>query len=57
MSARRKSRARTLPCIYLVDSGGANLPHCPMCFPDLITWAIFYNQATLSGKASRRSRS
>src|SRR5690606_34970028 len=38
-----------LPCIYLVDSGGANLPHQSEVFPDREHFGrIFYNQATLS---------
>lgn len=38
-----------LPCIYLVDSGGANLPHQAEVFPDREHFGrIFYNQARLS---------
>ncbi|KAL1893430.1 Methylcrotonoyl-CoA carboxylase beta chain, mitochondrial [Ceratocystis pirilliformis] len=38
-----------LPCIYLVDSGGANLPHQADVFPDRNHFGrIFYNQARLS---------
>src|SRR5712672_1424964 len=38
-----------LPCIYLVDSGGANLPNQDEVFPDREHFGrIFYNQATLS---------
>jgi 3-methylcrotonyl-CoA carboxylase beta subunit len=38
-----------LPCIYLVDSGGANLPHQTEVFPDREHFGrIFYNQAKLS---------
>jgi len=38
-----------LPCIYLVDSGGANLPHQTEVFPDRDHFGrIFYNQANLS---------
>ncbi len=38
-----------LPCIYLVDSGGANLPRQDEVFPDRDHFGrIFYNQATLS---------
>jgi 3-methylcrotonyl-CoA carboxylase beta subunit len=38
-----------LPCVYLVDSGGANLPHQTEVFPDREHFGrIFYNQATLS---------
>eukprot|EP01128_Nolandella_sp_AFSM9_P002130 TRINITY_DN12519_c0_g1_i1.p1 TRINITY_DN12519_c0_g1~~TRINITY_DN12519_c0_g1_i1.p1 ORF type:complete len:606 (+),score=182.79 TRINITY_DN12519_c0_g1_i1:51-1868(+) len=38
-----------LPCIYLVDSGGANLPHQAEVFPDKEHFGrIFYNQANMS---------
>ncbi len=38
-----------LPCIYLVDSGGANLPHQTEVFPDRDHFGrIFYNQARMS---------
>lgn len=38
-------------CIYLVDSGGANLPHQSDVFPDRDHFGrIFYNQARMSGK-------
>ncbi|MCC6210028.1 MAG: methylcrotonoyl-CoA carboxylase [Burkholderiales bacterium] len=38
-----------LPCIYLVDSGGANLPSQDEVFPDREHFGrIFYNQANLS---------
>ena len=38
-----------LPCIYLVDSGGANLPHQDEIFPDRDHFGrIFYNEAQLS---------
>lgn len=40
-----------LPCIYLVDSGGANLPHQSEVFPDRDHFGrIFYNQAQMSSK-------
>ncbi|OYO31456.1 carboxyl transferase domain-containing protein [Janthinobacterium sp. PC23-8] len=40
-----------LPCIYLVDSGGANLPNQDDVFPDRDHFGrIFYNQAKLSAK-------
>ncbi|HEX4295267.1 MAG TPA: carboxyl transferase domain-containing protein, partial [Rhizomicrobium sp.] len=42
-------RQNNLPCIYLVDSGGANLPNQDDVFPDRDHFGrIFYNQATLS---------
>ena len=38
-----------LPCVYLVDSGGANLPHQDEVFPDKDDFGrIFYNQAQMS---------
>ncbi|MGI8704586.1 MAG: carboxyl transferase domain-containing protein [Sphingomicrobium sp.] len=38
-----------LPCVYLVDSGGANLPHQADVFPDRDHFGrIFYNQANMS---------
>ncbi|MQL82439.1 hypothetical protein Taro_014922, partial [Colocasia esculenta] len=40
-----------LPCIYLVDSGGANLPRQADVFPDRDNFGrIFYNQAQMSAK-------
>ncbi|MBA4792427.1 MAG: methylcrotonoyl-CoA carboxylase [Phenylobacterium sp.] len=38
-----------LPCVYLVDSGGANLPHQAEVFPDREHFGrIFFNQAQMS---------
>jgi 3-methylcrotonyl-CoA carboxylase beta subunit len=40
-----------LPCVYLVDSGGANLPHQAEVFPDRDHFGrIFYNQAQMSAQ-------
>ena len=40
-----------LPCIYLVDSGGANLPHQAEVFPDRDHFGrIFFNQARMSAE-------
>lgn len=40
-----------LPCVYLVDSGGANLPHQSDVFPDKEHFGrIFFNQARMSAK-------
>ncbi|HEY0414654.1 MAG TPA: carboxyl transferase domain-containing protein, partial [Allosphingosinicella sp.] len=40
-----------LPCLYLVDSGGANLPHQAEVFPDREHFGrIFYNQAQMSAE-------
>jgi 3-methylcrotonyl-CoA carboxylase beta subunit len=41
-----------LPCVYLVDSGGANLPNQDEIFPDRDHFGrIFYNQARMSAAA------
>src|SRR5574343_914089 len=55
LTVKKHLRAQTiaqqnrLPCIYLVDSGGANLPRQDEVFPDREHFGrIFYNQATLS---------
>ncbi len=40
-----------LPCVYLVDSGGANLPNQDEVFPDRDHFGrIFYNQARMSAQ-------
>jgi 3-methylcrotonyl-CoA carboxylase beta subunit len=40
-----------LPCVYLVDSGGANLPRQEEVFPDRDHFGrIFYNQANMSAQ-------
>jgi 3-methylcrotonyl-CoA carboxylase beta subunit len=49
LRAQEIARENRLPCIYLVDSGGANLPHQTEVFPDREHFGrIFYNQARLS---------
>src|SRR6516162_4599618 len=49
LRAQEIARENRLPCIYLVDSGGANLPHWTEVFPDREHFGrIFYNQATMS---------
>ncbi|MBO0709690.1 MAG: methylcrotonoyl-CoA carboxylase [Acetobacteraceae bacterium] len=49
LRAQEIARANRLPCIYLVDSGGAFLPQQDEIFPDREHFGrIFYNQATLS---------
>jgi 3-methylcrotonyl-CoA carboxylase beta subunit len=49
-------RREPLPCIYLVDSGGAFLPMQDEVFPDKEHFGrIFYNQANLSAAGIRRS--
>ena len=49
LRAQEIARENHLPCIYLVDSGGANLPTQDEVFPDRDHFGrIFYNQATMS---------
>jgi 3-methylcrotonyl-CoA carboxylase beta subunit len=49
LRAQEIAQANQLPCIYLVDSGGANLPHQTEVFPDRDHFGrIFYNQAQMS---------
>ena len=49
MRAQEIARENKLPCIYLVDSGGANLPNQADVFPDKEHFGrIFYNQANMS---------
>jgi 3-methylcrotonyl-CoA carboxylase beta subunit len=49
LRAQEIARENRLPCIYLVDSGGANLPNQAEIFPDRDHFGrIFYNQATMS---------
>ena len=51
LRAQEIARENRLPCIYLVDSGGANLPHQTDVFPDRDHFGrIFYNQANLSAQ-------
>ncbi|WP_292958144.1 carboxyl transferase domain-containing protein, partial [Paracoccus sp. UBA889] len=57
MSVKKHLRAQEiaeechLPCLYLVDSGGANLPNQDEVFPDRDHFGrIFYNQARMSAK-------
>jgi 3-methylcrotonyl-CoA carboxylase beta subunit len=51
LRAQDIARENNLPCIYLVDSGGANLPNQTDVFPDRDHFGrIFYNQATLSAE-------
>ena len=59
LRAQEIAQQNRLPCIYLVDSGGANLPNQDEVFPDRDHFGrIFYNQANLSARrACRRSRS
>ena len=49
LRAQEIAQENQLPCIYLVDSGGANLPHWAEVFPDREHFGrIFYNQARMS---------
>lgn len=51
LRAQDIARENRLPCIYLVDSGGANLPHQAEVFPDRDHFGrIFYNQAQMSAE-------
>ena len=51
LRAQEIAEANRLPCIYLVDSGGANLPHQAEVFPDRDHFGrIFFNQANMSAK-------
>ena len=59
LRAQEIARENRLPCLYLVDSGGAFLPAQDEVFPDREHFGrIFYNQAqTVGARACRRSRS
>ena len=49
--AQEVAAQNRLPCIYLVDSGGANLPHQTEVFPDRDHFGrSFYNQARMSSE-------
>lgn len=51
LRAQDIARENNLPCVYLVDSGGAFLPEQDQVFPDRDHFGrIFYNQATMSGQ-------
>jgi len=51
LRAQEVARQNRLPCVYLVDSGGANLPNQDEVFPDRDHFGrIFYNQATMSAE-------
>ncbi|MDB5855424.1 MAG: methylcrotonoyl-CoA carboxylase [Herminiimonas sp.] len=51
LRAQEIAAQNNLPCIYLVDSGGANLPNQDEVFPDRDHFGrIFYNQANLSAQ-------
>lgn len=49
LRAQEIAKTNQLPCIYLVDSGGANLPHQDEVFPDTQHFGrLFFNQAEMS---------
>jgi 3-methylcrotonyl-CoA carboxylase beta subunit len=51
LRAQEIAEQNNLPCIYLVDSGGANLPNQDEVFPDREHFGrIFFNQAQMSAK-------
>jgi len=51
LRAQEIAQQNGLPCVYLVDSGGANLPNQDEVFPDRDHFGrIFYNQANLSAQ-------
>ena len=51
LRAQAIAEACNIPCIYLVDSGGANLPHQDDVFADRFHFGrIFFNQANMSAK-------
>ena len=51
LRAQEIARENRLPCLYLVDSGGANLPQQTEVFPDRDHFGrIFFNQANLSAQ-------
>ena len=51
LRAQEIAEENHLPCLYLVDSGGANLPNQDEVFPDRDHFGrIFYNQARMSAK-------
>src|SRR6056297_3316550 len=51
LRAQEIAEANHLPCVYLVDSGGANLPNQDEVFPDRDHFGrIFYNQARMRAK-------
>jgi 3-methylcrotonyl-CoA carboxylase beta subunit len=51
LRAQEIAQQNNLPCVYLVDSGGANLPNQDEVFPDRDHFGrIFYNQAQMSAQ-------
>ena len=57
LRAQEIAQQNRLPCVYLVDSGGANLPHQAEVFPDRDHFGrIFFNQARMSAAGHRPDR-
>jgi len=51
LRAQEIAEQNRMPCVYLVDSGGANLPHHTEVFPDRDHFGrVFFNQARMSAK-------
>jgi 3-methylcrotonyl-CoA carboxylase beta subunit len=56
LRAQDIARQNNLPCIYMVDSGGAFLPQQDEIFPDERHFGrIFYNQAQMDGRTASDS--
>ena len=57
LRAQEIAMQNKLPCVYLVDSGGANLPHQAEVFPDRDHFGrIFFNQARMCARGHRADR-
>jgi len=57
LRAQEIAAENRLPCVYLVDSGGANLPYQAEVFPDRDHFGrIFFNQARMSSAGVPKSR-
>ena len=57
LRAQEIAEQNRLPCVYLVDSGGANLPNQDEVFPDRDHFGrIFFNQAQMSAKGIAQDR-
>lgn len=57
LRAQEIAQQNRLPCVYLVDSGGANLPRQSDVFPDRDHFGrIFYNQANMSAQGIAQVR-
>jgi len=57
LRAQEIAAQNRLPCVYLVDSGGANLPHQAEVFPDREHFGrIFAKRPRMCGSAAGRRR-